>query len=321
MYFTMLEPSAAYWISMAFAVVCGLSVPVFYMISGATLIPRDEEIEDIWKKRISRYLVILVLFSFLHYLFKIDFDFADCDWKEFFIRIYKKHIIAPYWFLYSYLGYLVILPFIRKMIRHLQEKEFIYLFLIFNIFNGVIPIVQYVLSSGEVKLNSSFSIAVVTGQILFYPAMGYYIANKDDISWKHIAGLWAGCIAAIVVACFMTQYKINLTGELEEGNVSTFFGSFRAVHAVTIFATAKKCSEFITVPKIGRKIILSVGSCTFGIYLIEQIIREEYYAVYDRMCEYIPAFPAIFLYIAMVMLIGYVIIRILKFIPVSRKLI
>lgn len=320
-YFTTLEPSVGYWLCMAVSCVCVISVPIFYAISGVTLIPKEESIADIWKKRIPRYLLVLILFSVLQYLVELEFDLGSCDWKEFFVGIYKKNIITPYWFLYAYLGFLVVLPFIRKMVKNLEEKEFLYLFFLMIFFKGFLTIGQYILSAGEVKLNSNFSISIVTTQMLFYPAMGYYLANKEEISWKQVGVLWIATIAAVGIMCFMVQYKINLTGELDENSVSAFDGTFRPLVVAAVFVLVKKCSEAVRLRGIGRKIVLSMGSCTFGIYLIEQLVRERGYGIYDKMCSVIPAFPAILLYVGLVLIISYVIVFAARCIPFVRKLV
>ena len=56
--------SFPYWICMVFSVLAGISVPLFFMISGMLLLGKeDETIGYVWKKRIPRYLIVLLLFS------------------------------------------------------------------------------------------------------------------------------------------------------------------------------------------------------------------------------------------------------------------
>lgn len=57
-----------YWFYMFFTAIAGISVPIFLMISGMLLLGKDESIGFIWKKRISKYVIILALFSLLFYI-------------------------------------------------------------------------------------------------------------------------------------------------------------------------------------------------------------------------------------------------------------
>ena len=68
------------------------------------------------------------------------------------------------------------------------------------------------------------------------------------------------------------------------------------------------------------KVIISLGSATFGMYLIEQPIREHIPAVCDRLVPYIGHFPACMVYVVVVFIIAYIITLLMKCIPGLRRL-
>lgn len=94
-YFTTVEPkSAIYWISMIFSILCKVNVPLFFMISGVTLLGREETIQEVWNKRIVRFLIVLMLFSLLQYMIGIKFDISQCKLVDFLKCIYSSNIIV-----------------------------------------------------------------------------------------------------------------------------------------------------------------------------------------------------------------------------------
>ena len=318
-FFTRTDPGITYWIYMIFAVICGISVPLFYMISGVTLLGKEEGISEVWRKRILRFVIVIIVFSFIQYWVSQNCLFSECVMDYFFRKIYTSSMIIPYWYLYSYLGFLVVLPFIRKLVSGMTEKECTYLLTLSLVFQGILPCVEYRLTAGGRSLNGNFSISVVLSIIVLYPVIGYF-ADKAELSWKSILKLWIGTVLAVICVCYMTSYKIGLTGDISEGGVGTFFGYFRVLEVLTVFMTVKKICETVTIPDSLKKGITACGSCVFGVYLIEQILREKGYFIYEKMCGGMPDFLAILLYVFLIMVVGLLTTGVLKKLPGFRKL-
>lgn len=312
-YYTTLEPSAGYFFAMLIPVLCNIAVPLFYMISGATLMGKEETPGQVWRRRIPRFAAVLVLATAMMYGYYHLKNDVPLSLGDFFKTLYTKNVIAPYWYLYSYLGFLILLPFLRRLIRGLSETEFRYLFGLYIIINGIIPMAQYRLSGGQWYLNSSLNLTVATGNLVIFPAAGFYL-EKKELTWRQIGLLWAVALAAIGATVYMTHYKITLTGQLGEGQVSTFYKSLCLLPTAAVYATAKR------LPKLPEKFVTTVGGCTFGIYLIEQIVRERGYRVYDLMCRFLPDIPAILLYTAMVVAFCFCLTWVAKRIPGLKKL-
>ncbi len=155
--------------------------------------------------------------------------------------------------------------------------------------------------------------------VLYYLDANTNFLDNDKL--KKLVGL---CIGFLIVNCLMTHYKIIFNAEeITESTVSTFFNCFRVVFAITIFIAVKRIfsSDRIINPKVS-KMIISLGKCTFGIYLIEQIIRERFYLlVYDPLCQVLHPFLAIIIYICFVFGVSAIIVRLLKTIPGLRNII
>ena len=125
--YTVSTDSPLYWFYIAIAVLCKVAVPLFFMCSGSLLLGKDESIKKIFVHRILRYAFILVLFSFIVYLNSIRENASSFSIRYFFETVYTKQICGSYWFLYTYLSALVMLPFLRAIAKNIDAKKMIYL--------------------------------------------------------------------------------------------------------------------------------------------------------------------------------------------------
>ena len=101
-YFTTLKPSVGYFLAICIPLLCNICVPLFYMISGATMLGKEEPPAQIWKRRIPKYLAVLVLATLVMYLYYGIKKEKVLSVGDFLITLYTKNVIAPYWYLYSY---------------------------------------------------------------------------------------------------------------------------------------------------------------------------------------------------------------------------
>ena len=67
--------------------------------------------------------------------------------------------------------------------------------------------------------------------------------------------------------------------------------------------------------------IITVGSASFGIYLLEQIYRKTTFGVYLFFDRYMDMFPATVLWIAAAFLLGLAVTMVMLHIPGLNKLI
>ena len=316
-FFTTLEPSFGYYLAILIPVICNISVPLFYMISGAVLMERNETPWYILRRRLPRYLVVLVAASALMYLYYGRSNPSELSVGAFLRTIYTRNIIVPYWFLYSYVGFLLLLPFIRRIVCGMEGREWRYLFGLYLLFNGLIPILQFRLSGGEWYINSSLNISMIASDIFIYPALGYYLEQRR-LSLRQLGVLWIFALLAVFLTVYMTRYKIELTGEVDEGRVGTFYKALRFLPAAAVYATVR---ELYTRPHRTDRLVCAMGGCTFGVYLIEQILREEGYPLCDIMCRYLPPLVSVLIYTGIVVMVGALIVWGVRLLPCVKKLI
>ena len=310
-----------YFPYMLLSIFCKIAVPIFFMISGALLLKKDESFKQLFTKRILRMVIVLFMISIPYYIWLHPSDGMSIS--NFFSCIYGSSTSGTLWYLYSYIGLLLILPFLRKMVKNMNEKDFIYLFTGYLVFVGIIPCLEYYLWGGSVTLNQSFSAVLFTTQNVFYALMGYYLEHRLDhesLKTKYV------CIAAIILnifalgmTCFMTFCLQNKTGgSYDSTHIQSFFNLFICIPAITVYFVVKQMALKIKKAKL-KTTIQFLGSAVFGVYLIEPIIRSLTDSLFVLLSPFVGSFAATLIWSLASLGVGILIILPFKHIPVVKK--
>ena len=321
MFFTQAQYSMWYPFYLFVSISIKMAVPLFFMISGALLLEREETILKILKKRFVKYLIMLFFASMAVYLY-IHLQSGELEMSAtvFLQQLYSGKIVVQFWFLYAYLAFILMLPLIRKLAFEMKDVDYKWMIFLYTMLR-VMQIVQYLITKGMVSYSSNFSLFISQDSV-FYPLMGYYIDRRlqdDKMSKSNLRMLWLLSFVAVAVSCLMTHYKCIITGDWRESTCQTFFNTLIFIPTITVFIAAKNWFLHHDVNEKVRNMITWVGSRTFGIYLIERICRNETEGVFWFFKPYIHTFPACLVWIFVACLFGGIIVSFLKMIPKVNK--
>ena len=215
------------------------------------------------------------------------------------------------------------LPFIRKMVKAMQHKDFVYLFIGYIIMVGVLPSLEYCLSNGTVTIHSDFQPVLFMSQSVFFGLMGYYFEYifEPKIFKAKIGFIGVGLSLIVLVAtCAMTHFKFIANGAEGLENCEIFFNNFIAVPTITMYYLMKQFAKKIVNPKLQFAITL-MGSAVFWVYLIEKILRALTGFVYTLIYPIVGEFVAALIWSLAVWIVGLIIVIIIKHIPVIKKVV
>ncbi|MBR6559129.1 MAG: acyltransferase family protein [Clostridia bacterium] len=313
--------SPFYFVYMATSVFCKIAVPLFFMISGALLLSKEETYKQLFLKRILRITVVLLLISVPYYLWlKRSYGISVLS---FFTYIYGNSASTSLWYLYSYIGFLLMLPFLRKTVKSMQHKDFLYLFIGYIIMVGVLPSLEYCLSNGNVTIHGDFRPVLFMSQSVFFGLMGYYLEYVFDPERIKIKIGLTGIVLSLIVisvTCVMTHFKAVVNGAEGAENLELFFNNFIAVPTVTVYYLVKCFARRIVNLRIQSGVVL-MGSAVFGVYLIEKFIRAFTSVVYTLCLPVVGSFIASLIWCLVVWSIGLIVVMTVKHIPVIKKLV
>ncbi len=131
----------------ATAFIQAASVPMLMMISGALLLNREESIRTVARKRILRFALLIVLFSLISYAYTVVKEKGAFSLWVFLCNLFSYEQVYSYWYLYAYLAFLVELPFLRIMVKHMRKQDFLYFFAFAAVYSALTPAALLILKA------------------------------------------------------------------------------------------------------------------------------------------------------------------------------
>ncbi len=188
---------------------------------------------------------------------------------------------------------------------------------------GIVPIVQYLVGQGKLNMSGNLTGNLFSVNILYFIG-GYYfgaLLKKEELTAKKMYGWLGAGLVTFVIACLMTQYKINITGLSDEYNAQTFYNNLISIPTFAMFYAVRYVFANHQPTKLLEKIITICGEAAFGIMLFEQILRTELSFVYTSLFPVLQSLPSCIIWISSVYLCGLMITLCLKKIPGIKILI
>lgn len=308
--YTETEGGFSYWASLSVSILCKIAVPVFFMISGGLLLGKRETLKQLFSKRILRYVAVILLFTFLQYLRIVrvhpEDGFHLTTWM---LYCYTGNIIEPYWFLKSYLSMLLILPFLRLLASVMQKRDYLFLLGI----KGVMTLISLICIYTGYTTNISFPFHV---DIIFYPLTGYFLMNvlEQDMGHLKTKGLAGLLLAFWALAVFQADAFFRHRG--------TYVEDFHTVYVWVLAALTVLLAKRIRLRTVAaQKVICAMGSCAFGVYLIEDVVRNQVQRVVAAMVPFFGRFWTGMVFTLLSVLVSMAVIYLVRKIPLVRKLI
>lgn len=258
--------TSEYTFSLILDTISRLSVPCFFMITGALLLGREESLHK-HGARLFRFLLVLMVWSVIYWLWNTCYMGTEVKLSQILYTPAEPHL----WYLYAMIPIYCVMPFFQVMCRHMEknlEKAFLILITAAVIFNYIVS-----LQKEEVY----YDLPIIGDRIYsYYIFIGYYLAKYKDrirLSQKAIASISAACLLMVFS---LTFFASAITGEhnekvLEYGDPLVAFASA----AFFLFMLRVRGSHFEPAGWI-RKAIDLVCECSFGIYLIHILFLDNY---------------------------------------------
>lgn len=303
--------TGAYYLSVLMIPVCKTAVPIFLMISGATLLGKTEDYRHLFSGRIVRYAGIILFWGTLQYLRYVRTGKAELSVRGWWNNIYSSPRLETYWYLYLYLGFLLLLPLLRKAVSGMTNKDYGYLFGL-SCVSSILTMFGYF--SGSFINNSVFLLP----SVFFYPLSGYWIDNASDSSYGKDALKYG--LTAILPLCVIVSASLFLAGRADlHGDFMDAVQCLTPIISFGIFGFIKSVDKRYLHSAGLKRMILAAGDTVFGIYLTEDMIRNQIVKliVHIRADDFVIAV----LYTLSTFAAGAVFVFIMKKLPVLKRLV
>lgn len=206
--------------------------------------------------------ISLFIISLIYYF--RDWRLGFCGFKvtEFLQRITANQMTNAYWYLYTYLGIMVMLPLLQRMSINMKKRDYVYLLLVTTVLQGIVPIINHYLP--EINYHWMFKESLISVYVgIFF--WGYYIANYVEI--KNTYAVMSGCI---FVLCIVIQVAATYVEAVRTPGDYLFFDNRTllpiTLSAAAVFYLAKWLESMLRIEWFWKTMSL-LGGMMFGIYL------------------------------------------------------
>ena len=252
----------SWFIGMEITTVCLLSVPIFFMLSGATLLYRkkisntQEYIKRFLKQSVPFFIWSLIYIGARIIIGKIPLQIKSI-WS-----LLSEPAYYQFWFMYSLLSIYLLLPFLECIIHYCNKKIIEYALILWIIFSVVQPTLVKI--SLDFKISSHFDLKICEGYIGFF-LLGYYLRRYySKISLKKSI-----CIFSFGLLIMLLQSGIEFV-ILKENYQGYFYTTYLTpgvvIASIGIFLILQNwnlqlCSK-----------VKTLAEMTMGIYYVHMLI-------------------------------------------------
>lgn len=278
-----------------------VSVPCFFMMSGALLLGRCETMDKALK-RAGRFAFVLCVWSVLYVLFNIFYTKQGCDWTQ----LLKKPAEAHLWYLYVMIPIYIVLPFLQVLCRDMGkalEKAFVALGFVWLLILHLMPYLKWDLYY-DLPLFGDRS-------YIFYLFCGYLIAKyKDEIKWKQenlFAIFFGGSMINVVATAVVT---VAMTGKHFE-RIFEYGSPFVILSSLAFFAFIMRLGNGqVELGEKAKKWIDICCGCSFGIYLVHIMFLDNY-KIHVPAAQY-SAYFALPVLVVVILLVSFGVVYLLR---------
>lgn len=309
-------PSATWFVSLAYFFMSKPAVPLFLMCSGAVLLGKNESYKKVFL-RVGKITLVTLLFSVISIRLIPDrhLAFHPDSIGSFFKNIMEINITNAYWYLYLYIGILLMLPICRRLVSALNKNDFIYMIILTCLIPGLLPLLDHYTG---IKISYNI-ISTITWSLLTVFMAGYFI-HKFVKPKKYLAITSIGIFVLLLLIQILGTY-VEYTKNAEEYLV------FDNRILITIILCA--CCLFYLAKYVfsrynsakASKYINFISAHTFGIYLLSDILISCFQPVRIFMNSLFHPLISVILNQLLVFLSGFAITFLLKKIKYVNQLI
>ncbi len=245
-----------------------ICVPLFFMISGYLLLPRSESLGTFYRKRISKLLIPLIVWSLIYLGWFCDNHPGTCTPHLIQDMLLVRGAYYHLWFLRALLGIYLVLPVLRLMVQPETDRKILwYLIVLWLVFQTGLALAKQFWGF-QLGLN----VPLATGFIGFF-ILGYLLGSwsPSRVAIIFSALVWVlGTLATIIGTYLMTQ---------SSGEFDGFFYDFTSLNVILASAAAFLLLRWLSETEVFasqqvHNIIRWIASGSFGVYLIHILVIE-----------------------------------------------
>ena len=304
-----------WWVGNFLMSVTRFAVPMFLLLSGATLLGREYNLKEFYRKRLMR-VVVPFLFWIIVYFFFRYFTLPTKNPPNGFtnILVWAGHLFVSegvskhFWYIYMIVFIYLFVPLLTKITKLIPVKYFSFLLIIW-----------FLVASYCTRFPANMYLFTDLGRIvkyflyMGYLFVGWYLTSHISTNKKVKISAFIVFLFSVVYAMFTVYFK-SVDAKSTDQSIYNYMSYNTIIQAVSLFILIK---DTTLKNKISDFFIKEISNYSFGIYLVHIMIIGILadHGVFWTMANPMISIPIIFL---TVLVISYGIIFLLRKIPYGK---
>lgn len=288
------------------------AIGLFFMVSGALLLPVEMSSIRFYKRRLSKVIYPTLFWSMIYILFRfVKYNLS----AKYVLTSICLLPVAPqgtpvFWFVYVLIGLYLFAPILSPWIERASKRDIQSYLLLWSV-TLLFPIVQ-----GYLKIPYEYySVLCYFGGYLGYFVLGYYLHRFYE---RPMRLEYSFLFILIPIIAYAICKKINMKSDFNTYYYLSLFSAMMVVGWFTLFQHLR-CLKLDDSSRWQKNVIL-LSNCTFGIYLVHILVMRE--GLWTS--ELISAYGSVFQIVAtsaLTFVISFAITFFISKLPYSRYLV
>lgn len=238
-------------------------IGLFFMLSGALLLPIKEDMKTFLKKRFVKVVWPTVFWSLLYLLANWLMSHQALEWRRSLLSIpFSAQGTPVLWFIYTLLGLYLLAPILSRWLVNASSRE-IEFYLLLWVITLFYPLLKYVV---DLNLGNTGILFYFSGYVGYF-LLGYYLKRYAHfIQWKHLLPLLF-VVIAVPVACKLMQLEVDFY------DLFWYLSIFVVIQCVCWWKLVCGVKFDFNSRKV-RSFVVELSKMTFGIYLIHIFVMR-----------------------------------------------
>lgn len=285
-----------------------IAVPIFLMISGWTLLNKSDSI----RKTLSRFLRIVVIYILFSAVYEINSS-GTFRPSYFFHTVYTIPITNAYWYLITYAGLLLMMPFLQKMAKAMRREDFLFYFAISFIFIAFYPMLE---KYTDLSMYSDHFRLPLFGTHICYVLLGYYFMHHNK---RRFPAVLLVCVPILCAALCTALTEFSFI--TSQGKTYLFMDNIALLPTVLSSICVFTLFSRLNVSGHAARIIAHLGRLSFGVYLLSDLALSRLMPVFDALMNVMHPLAAVTLYQLLTFAVSLAAAQLLTKIPLIGKLV
>lgn len=283
-------------------------VPLFFMVSGALLFPREHSVSGIFR-RVWKLLVPLVFWSVVYLIWRTSQGDGVRGWVK---TIIREPVAGHLWFLYTMIGAYLVLPILSQFFRTASNRVIVYILCVWVLGATFIPTTSHSMNVNYFGIEMNY-IALFPGYMLLGAWLnGYYNEGKRNIIGYGWLALVVGWVLTAVLAWQHTE-RSKAPNEF----FFSYFTTNVVILSIGVFVVLKSVASLPFFQReVSKRVVFEVSRTSFGIYLSHVLVLFIFGRIGFGLTP--DAAPWLVPYVLLVMLVSFAIVKAIQSVPYLR---